>query len=252
MLVIAKSVVDTPAAAAMVWNVVARKALKLAAGAAVMAATAAISAATLVVVAASADAGGRTVASQVTSALAWSWRAASPRRDARMAMVIHDGGTPSLAARSAMSAVTTAAVAAVPAAAAGTDTVSVSVMTATGVVDGLTDVDGVIMRATLADGVPVGDGDGERVVDGDDAALADVDNDDDALADTDGDGSGLAESLRMATLRLVIVAARTPASLASQEYVLESTALRTSVLGTRFVTFVYRKQLGMKLPIEKV
>lgn len=66
-LLMAKSAADTPAAEAMVWNVDAKDAPRLDAGAAARAARALVSADRL---AADADACGRTVASQVTSALA--------------------------------------------------------------------------------------------------------------------------------------------------------------------------------------
>ena len=171
-LLTAKPAVDTPAAAAMVWKVLASAAVKLDAGAAAMAVTAAVSAEKLATVAASADAGGRTVASHVTTELVWRWRAARPRRAACTVMRIHDAGTPSLAARSAASAFMTAAVAAVPTAAAGTVTVSVSVTVATAVVDGLGDVDGVAVPAVLDDGNIVAATLGELETDGDGEAIA--------------------------------------------------------------------------------
>ena len=224
---------------------------RLAAGAAATAVRALVSAARL---AAEADSGGRTVASQDTGALARK-RAASSRRDGSTATVIHDGGTPSSDARLAVSAAMTAAVPAEPAAALGTDTVSVSVMRGTPDADGLKDVDGVIVRAALDDGeaevatlgdvaaalaarLALADGDGESVngdgeraaevlADADGVALTDIGGEEDgdgngdgsgdaaALADAGdaaGDGDGLWERRKMATLRLVMVRARTPAS----------------------------------------
>lgn len=127
MLVTEKPSIGTPARSAIVWNVSARDAPKLAAVPAATEARAACSAATLAAVAASPDVGGRTAASQATSALPRAWRAASPRRDGvcMTTTVIHAGGTPSAAARSATSAAMTASEPAVPTAAAGTETVSV-------------------------------------------------------------------------------------------------------------------------------
>ena len=135
-----------------------RAALKLAAGAAAIEEIAAVSAAEVAIVAASAEGGGRTVTSQDTSALACSWRTASPRRDACTEILIHDAGTLSLAARSAASEAMTALFADVPAAVAGTVTVNVRVTATTAVADGLVDCD--VDGVTLSPDVGDNDGDG--------------------------------------------------------------------------------------------
>ena len=80
-----------------------------------------------------------------------------------------------------------------------------------------------------------------------DAALLEMDEValDDGLPDTDdvADGLGVVVGDRnTATLRLVMVALSTPASLASQEYVESNAPLVMVLLGTRAVTLVYKKQ----------
>jgi len=181
-----------------------------------MVATALISALTLAVVAASVDGGGRTVASHVTSALACSWRAASPRRDACTVILIHDAGTPSMVARSAASAAMTASIAAVPTAAAGTFTVSVRMTTMTAVADELADTDVDDEREVLDDSIPAGEAASLTLTDGVTVALvatlALASGSGESVAKALADADALEERRRMATLRLVMVAARTPAS----------------------------------------
>ena len=124
---------------------------------------------------------------------------------------------------------------------------------------------GETLGVAVADAAASAEGDGERVA----LVLAEAGD-----ADTDGDGDVLVERRRMATLRLVMVAARTPASaggrerekarhgvaspqiahcftagepqrahapLASQEYVEESTPDAIMLLGTSAVTLARRK-----------
>ena len=101
------------------------------------------------------------------------------------------------------------------------------------------------------DSVAVEAGEDKAVAAADVDALAPRVTDEVAVVEPDEAAAGVAEGVlrerRVATLMTPVVALATPASLTSQEYLLMSTALDISELGTRPVTFSYRKQLASPL-----